>query len=85
MIAVRERPRCAACLAEWQAVNRVPAVCLVETVLVLRDTSTARYMAIVKCHGETESLDLGPEASEASIAALVAFKRKGKPNGKASQ
>lgn len=71
----RPRPSCSVCSADYAKRTGLPARCLVERALIVRDTSTGLYRAIVHCHGATELLELGDHTDAIAVSAAIAFKR----------
>lgn len=69
------RPICRACSADMAKRTGLPAAVPVKSALVVRDTATGRYRAHVKCHGETDTIDLGDNPDELAVASAGAFKK----------
>jgi len=67
-------PACAVCAREWSRANYdLPAIVPVKRALIHR-AANGRYLAVVHCHGQTETVDLGEEMpSDDRIRTTKAF------------
>lgn len=69
------RPTCAACSAVYSEQTGLPAKAIVERSLVIRDTLTGVYRAIVHCHGSSDIVELPPNPDEHAVNNARAFTR----------
>ncbi len=67
------RPSCEACSSVARKAYGPHVRSLVDSALIMR-SSTGSICVVVKCHGKSDTLDLGPDADELTINGARAFK-----------